>query len=60
MNKTTNQNPNANTHGHASKKPENKDDIDSRSGEEQTFKGDDVTNNTKEKHSETSKQKHER
>ncbi|HEX5654368.1 MAG TPA: hypothetical protein VFX58_14900 [Chitinophagaceae bacterium] len=30
-------------------KPENKDDLDSREGEEQQFKGDDITHNKKEK-----------
>ena len=60
MNKTTNQNVNNNTRGQNTKRPENKDDIDSRSGEEQTFKGDDVTNNHKDKHSESSKQKNDR
>ena len=29
-------------------RPENKDNLDSREGEEQEIKGDDVTNNTKE------------
>lgn len=33
------------------KRPENKDDLDSREGEEQFNKGDDVTHNKKEKHS---------
>ena len=28
-------------------RPENKDDLDSREGEEQNFKGDDVTHNKK-------------
>jgi len=32
--------------------PQNKDDLDSRGGEEQDNKGDDVTNNRKEVHSE--------
>jgi hypothetical protein len=32
------------------RRPENKDDLDSREGEEQLFKGDDVTHNKKEKH----------
>jgi hypothetical protein len=34
---------NANKH-----RPENKDDLDSREGEEQQFKGDDITHNKKE------------
>ena len=32
------------------KRPENKDNLDSREGEEQLFKGDDTTHNKKEKH----------
>lgn len=32
-------------------RPENKDNLDSREGEEQLTKGDDVTHNKKEKHS---------
>jgi hypothetical protein len=38
-------------------KPENKDNLDSREGEEQEFKGDDVTHNKKEKHNEPKKKK---
>ena len=34
------------------KRPENKDNLDSREGEEQLFKGDDTTHNKKEKHGE--------
>ncbi len=37
------------------KRPENKDDLDSREREEQTRKGDDVTHNKKEKHNEPKK-----
>ena len=38
-----------NTQFNANKnRPENKDDLDSREGEEQEFKGDDVTHNLKE------------
>ena len=33
-----------------SKRPENKDNLDSREGEEQDTKGDDTTHNKKEKH----------
>lgn len=36
---------------------ENKDNLDSREGEEQTFKGDDVTHNRKEKKNKNSKVK---
>ena len=32
------------------KRPENKDDLDSREGEEQLYKGDDTTHNKKEVH----------
>ncbi len=35
------------------KRPENKDNLDSREGEEQLFKGDDTTHNKKDKHSAT-------
>jgi hypothetical protein len=41
----------------ATKRPENKDDLDSRSGEEQHKKGDDVTHNKKEKRNEPKKGK---
>ena len=42
----------ANPHFNANKhRPENKDDLDSREGEEQQFKGGDVTHNKKEKQS---------
>ena len=37
------------------KRPENKDNLDSREGEEQSDKGDDVTHNKKEKHSQPKK-----
>jgi hypothetical protein len=53
--KTTNQNQsvkNVRTNKSASqsggKRPENKDNLDSRENEEQDFKGDDTTHNTKE------------
>ena len=43
------QNQKANTQFNAKKRrPENKDDLDSREGEEQLFKKDDVTHNKKE------------
>lgn len=34
-----------------SKRPENKDNLDSREGEEQLYKGDDITHNKKERQS---------
>jgi hypothetical protein len=37
------------------KKPENKNKLDSREGEEQQNKGDDVTHNKKDKHNEPKK-----
>lgn len=37
--------------------PQNKDDIDSRSGEEQDTKGDDVTHNERQVHSDNSMKK---
>jgi hypothetical protein len=36
-------------------RPENKDNLDSREGEEQIMKGSDITHNKKEKHSEPKK-----
>lgn len=39
------------------KRPENKDNLDSREGEEQLNKGDDVTHNKREKHGEAKKKK---
>ena len=47
--KNPKQNIKFNTNKH---RPENKDDIDSREGEEQLFKGGDMTHNRKEKKSE--------
>ena len=45
-------NTKANAHFNANKHfPENKDDLDSREGEEQLFKGEDITHNKKEKQS---------
>jgi hypothetical protein len=38
-----------------SKRPENKDTLDSREGEEQSDKGDDITHNEKEKHGDLKK-----
>lgn len=47
------QTPNHNTKLNNNKhRPENKDDIDSREGEEQLTKGDDTTHNKKERKSE--------
>lgn len=39
------------------KRPENKDNLDSREGEEQLFKGDSMTHNKKEKHTAPAKKK---
>jgi hypothetical protein len=50
------QNPNRNIHLNANKKrAENKDNLDSREGEEQLTKGDDVTHNKRERQSERKK-----
>ena len=38
-------------------RPENKDNLDSREGEEQTTKGNDISHNKKEKHGEANKKK---
>jgi hypothetical protein len=38
-------------------RPENKDNLDSREGEEQLTKGDDITHNQKEKHNKPQKHK---
>ncbi len=48
------------THGQVKqvKRPDNKNDLDSREGEEQEFKGDDTTHNKKEKHSEGKSKSH--
>ena len=46
-----NQNPSKGQH-YNEKRPENKDNLDSREGEEQQSKGDDVTHNRKETKSE--------
>ena len=45
--KPQNQKPNTQFNAHK-RKPENKDDLDSREGEEQLFKKDDITHNKKE------------
>jgi hypothetical protein len=42
---------------HSGKRPDNKNNLDSREGEEQVKKGDDVTHNKKEKHNQPSKHK---
>ena len=39
-------------------RPQNKDNLDSREGEEQLTKGDDHTHNKKEHHNEPKKKKH--
>lgn len=50
MKKMQQQTPNQNMKVNANKhRPENKDDLDSREGEEQLTKGTDVTHNKKEK-----------
>ncbi len=54
MNKTTPQNRNTNTQGQVNKRPENKDNLDSRTGEEQLIQAGKVTNNKKEKQAESS------
>jgi hypothetical protein len=40
------------------KRPENKDNLDSREGEEQLFKGDDTTHNKKDVHNAPKRKKH--
>lgn len=53
MKNTRQQTPNHNTKFNTNKRrAENKDDIDSREGEEQLTKGDDTTHNRKERKSE--------
>ena len=50
------QTPNHNTKLNNNKhRPENKDDLDSREGEEQLSKGDDITHNRKERKNEKKK-----
>lgn len=50
MKNSKQQTPNLNTRLNSNKRrPENKDDIDSREGEEQLLKGDDRTHNKKER-----------
>ncbi len=46
---TPQHNPKANNNNH---RPENKDNLDSRKNEEYDFKGNDITNNKKDHHSE--------
>ena len=43
------QTQNHNTKFNNKRRPENKDDMDSREGEEQLIKGDDITHNKKER-----------
>jgi hypothetical protein len=52
--RTTNENKNVKFNTHK-RRPENKDDIDSRKAEEQLFKGTDTTHNRKEKESDRKK-----
>jgi hypothetical protein len=50
MKNTKSQTPNHNTQFNQNKRrAENKDNLDSREGEEQQFKGDDVTHNKKDR-----------
>lgn len=56
-NKVSNTRTNPNISQSGGKRPENKDNLDSREGEEQEFKGNDVTHNHKEVKS-AKKQKH--
>lgn len=51
--------PNKNTNATGNKKPENKDNLDSRKNEEWDTKGDDVTHNKKEHQSENKHKKEE-
>jgi hypothetical protein len=46
-----------NTRFEANKRPEIRDDLDSREGEEQIVKGDDVTHNVKDRHNKPRKGK---
>ena len=58
MNKTTNQNPNqAQKMNNNKSRAENKDNLDSREGEEQLTKGSDITHNKKDTKSSRSKVK---
>jgi hypothetical protein len=38
--------------------PQNKESLDSREGEEQLFKGDDITHNVKDRHNKPNRTKH--
>jgi len=50
MKRMMSKNPKHNTQFNTNKhRPENKDNLDSREGEEQIVKGDDITHNTKER-----------
>ena len=51
---TPQHNPKTNNNNH---RPENKDNLDSRKNEEYDFKGNDITHNKKEQHSEGKKDK---
>jgi len=57
MTSQKNMKPQLQTPNKSNKRPENKDDLDSREREEQHRKGDDVTHNKKEKHNEPKKHK---
>ncbi len=54
MNTSQNTQPNPKTNNN-NRRPENKDNLDSRKNEEYDFKGDDVTHNKKENRSEGKK-----
>ena len=57
--KTVQSNQNVNNQkGNNNNRPENKDNLDSRKNEEFDFKGNDVTHNKKETHSEHKKGNH--
>ena len=58
MRNTRQQNPKQNIQFNKNKhRAENKDNLDSREGEEQQFKGDDITHNRKETRSEKKRKK---
>jgi len=56
-NSPKNTKPQAQQQKKANNRPENKDNLDSREGEEQMTKGDDITHNKKEKHNKPQKHK---
>lgn len=59
MKNSRSQTPRQNTKFNANRnRPENKDNLDSREGEEQLFKGDDITHNHKPHKNKKSEKKH--